>query len=93
MKTDVYDTYARARNGTIIHFDVLLKNGSTKEQALQHARQFLVNIGEDADTLKQDRCNFCHSEIAPPEVELAIINKGYFILEMEGCPNPIDGTV
>lgn len=88
MKIDVYDTYASSKTGNIIHFDVLLPSGASKELALQYARAFLGSIGEAADTLKSNRCNFCHSESADPYVEKEIAKAGHFILQMEGCPDP-----
>ena len=88
MKIDVYDTYATTKVGKTIHFDVFLPNGGSKETALQYARAFLESIGEAADALKSERCNFCHSEGAHPVVETAIAKSGHYILQMEGCPNP-----
>ncbi|MEZ5690455.1 MAG: DUF2024 family protein [Rickettsiales bacterium] len=88
MKIDVYDTYASSSKGGTIHFDVLLPNGGSKEDAVKFARAFLEEIGESAGALKQERCNFCHSESANQLVEQSIAEKGHFILQMEGCPNP-----
>lgn len=88
MNIDVYDTYATSKVGKTIHFDVFLPEGSNKETALHHARAFLESIGEAADSLKSERCNFCHSEPAHPAVEAEIAKSGYYILQMEGCPNP-----
>lgn len=88
MKIDVYDTYATSKTGKTIHFDVFLPNGGSKETAVQYARAFLESIGEAADALKFERCSFCHSEPAPPVVEAEIVKSGYYILQMEGCPNP-----
>lgn len=89
MKIDVYDTYATSGAGKTIHFDVLLPNGDGKEKALKFAREFLEAIGEKADSLKQERCNFCHSETADENLENYIKQHGHYILQMEGCPNPL----
>lgn len=88
MKIDVYDTYATAKNGKTIHFDVLLPNGDGKEKAVKFAKEFMEKIGESADSLKQEKCNFCHSESANDEVKKSVAESGHFILQMEGCPNP-----
>lgn len=87
MKIDVYDTYATSKAGKIIHFDVLLPNGEGKEKAVEYARNFLEEIGESADSLKQEKCNFCHSENADAQLKEYINKYGHFILQMEGCPN------
>lgn len=88
MEIDVYDTYVKANNGKIIHFDVLLQSGKGKETALKFARDFLEKIGEPADSLKQERCNYCHSENANGELQEYIEEYEHFILQMENCPNP-----
>ncbi|MEQ1789682.1 MAG: DUF2024 family protein [Rickettsiales bacterium] len=88
MKIDVYDTYATSKNGKTIHFDVFLPNGESKENAVKFARNFLKEIGESVDALKQERCNFCHSQSASEEIEKVIAESGHFILQMEGCPAP-----
>ena len=88
MKIDVYDTYATSKSGKTIHFDVFLPSGGDKEAALRHAHAFLESIGETAEALKSERCNFCHSEQAHPAVEAEIAKSGHYILQMEGCPNP-----
>lgn len=88
MKIDVYDTYAQSKNGKVIHFDVFLPHGGDKETAVRYAQGFLASIGESAEALRAERCNFCHSEMAHPVVQAQIEKTGHFILQMEGCPNP-----
>jgi hypothetical protein len=88
MKIDVYDTYATSNKGKTIHFDVFLPSGGSKKTALQYAHAFLKSIGEEADALKSERCNFCHTQTAHPAVEAEITKSGHYILQMEGCPNP-----
>lgn len=88
MKIDVYDTYAISPSGKTIHFDVFLPTGGSKDTALLHARAFLESIGETADALKSERCNFCHTESANAALEAEIAKSGHYILQMENCPNP-----
>jgi hypothetical protein len=90
MKIDVYDTYATSAAGDTLHFDVLLPHGSQQEAALHYARRFLVSIGETAEALKAERCNFCHIEKADDAMQAHIEKVGYYILQMEGCPNPVE---
>ncbi|VUD64495.1 hypothetical protein TDB9533_03330 [Thalassocella blandensis] len=89
MKIDVYDSYATREDGRTLHFDVFVKEGTSPETALHHGRQWLNSIGEDSAGLKQLRCNFCHSEIASPKVRTAVEAGGFFILQLEGCPSPV----
>lgn len=89
MNIDVYDTYATSKAGKTIHFDVFLPSGGGKEAALRYAHAFLQSIGETAQALKSERCRFCHTERANSAVEEEIAKSGHYILQMEGCPNPI----
>ncbi len=89
MKIDVYDSYARADNGGMIHFDVFVEQGTAKEKAFEYGRFWLTKVGENPDGLDQSRCNYCHSEQANPDIENSIQEKGFYILQMEGCPNPV----
>lgn len=89
MQVDVYDTYARSAKGHIIHFDVLVPNGTDADQAFSYAKKWLTEIGENADALDQSRCNFCHVEQAKPNVQDDIQKQGYHILQLEGCPQPV----
>lgn len=81
----VYDTYAKTAKGRIMHFDVVLDR-KNQEQALQYARQWLVDIGEADATVNQNQCIFCHSAEAPPELRQQIDARGYAIFKLEGCP-------
>jgi len=87
MKIDVYDSYARS-NGRLMHFDIFVRSGTSELTALEHGRNWLDSLGENSNALEQSRCNFCHSEMANPEVARTIENQGYFVLQMEGCPAP-----
>ena len=89
MEVDVYDTYAKSKQGHTIHFDVLVPRGTGVDQAFAHAQKWLAEIGENAQGLDQSRCNFCHAEQARPHVQADIQKQGYHILQMEGCPKPV----
>lgn len=90
MQVDVYDTYANSKKGHVIHFDVLVPKGTHQDTAYKYALEWLKEIGEDATkALKQSSCSFCHTENSVPQVTKSVEEKGYFILQMEGCPNPI----
>ncbi|WP_261844840.1 DUF2024 family protein [Aliamphritea ceti] len=86
MKIDVYDSYSQSAEGQLMHFDVLVAAGTSQQQAHQYGQQWLVSIGAVSTDLKLSRCNFCHSEMANPEVAQEITRNGYFILKMQGCP-------
>jgi len=56
--------------------------------AVAIASSWLTAIGEVGEKLTQERCRFCHTESANAVVTEAIDKHGYYILQMEGCPEP-----
>ena len=79
MKIHVYDTHVDTSSGEHIHFDVLV-NDENISNVKKFADNYLVSLGLKPEQIKQDRCNFCHSEMANPEVEENIQNLGHSIL-------------
>ncbi|CZF85035.1 DUF2024 family protein [Grimontia marina] len=85
MAIHVYDTYATASSGKIMHFDVLLRE-KNDELAVKYAKAWLVEIGEADATVKSGNCAFCHTTADLPEFDGEINEKGYAIYKLEGCP-------
>ena len=81
----VYDTYAKASTGRIMHFDVVLDE-QDQGKALRHAREWLASIGYADAVVTQENCAFCHSVEAPPELRKQLDSQGYAIVKLEGCP-------
>ena len=81
MKIHVYDTHVDTSLGEHIHFDVLV-NDENISNVKKFADNYLVSLGVKPEQIKQDRCNFCHSEMANPEVEENIRNYGHSILRL-----------
>lgn len=88
MKIDVYNTYASHPEHGLLHFDVLLPEGGTQQEAESSALLWLNEIGIRPNCIRLDQCSYCHSEISIPEMENALNQKGYAILQLEGCPAP-----
>ena len=84
MQIHVYDTYVKAKDGHVMHFDVFTDVRDDK-QAIEFAKQWLASIGEADATVTSEECRFCHSQGAPDEVVEAIKQNGYYIYKMEGC--------
>lgn len=78
MKIHIYDTHVHTTSGQYIHFDVLVSDKNIK-QVDRYAKQYLESLGVTVDNIKQIRCDFCHSEMANPEVQSNIVNHGYSI--------------
>ncbi len=85
MLTYVYDTYVKTKDGRLMHFDVIIDK-KDDAKAIEYAKEWLNSIGEKDVKISSKECQFCHSEVASPEIEKEIKNKGYYIYKMEGCP-------
>lgn len=85
MKVSVFDTYVQKKDGGLMHFDVIVPQEIKLEQAIEFGKQYLKSAGQEGQPLTSRECRFCHVENASPEVQEAIQEKGYYILEMEGC--------
>ncbi len=89
MEIHVYDTYVKARDQHIMHFDVFMAE-KDDQKAIQFAKHWLNSIGEKEAEVSSEECRFCHSQKAPEEVADAITRQGYYIYQMEGCPDQDD---
>ncbi len=81
----VYDTYAKAVSGRIMHFDVVFDE-QDQDKALKYAKEWLASIGYADAVVTQENCTFCHSAEAPSELRKQIDSQGYGIYKLEGCP-------
>ncbi len=89
MKCDVFDTYVTKPDGQLMHFDVIVPAGTAKDVVLGYGQSYLASVEVDTSLISAERCRFCHVESATAEMAKAILQQGYFILAMEGCP-PVD---
>lgn len=86
MKVAVWDTHVTKSNGTIMHFDIIAPL-EIKDETIIHryGKEYLKTKGQSEQTLSAKECNFCHIEAASAEMVSAIEQKGYYIIEMQGC--------
>lgn len=86
MKVAVYDTYVTKKDGTVMHFDILVPD-SLKNDELIHGfgRDYLSSKKQEGQPLTTAECRYCHIEEATAEVVAEIESKGYSIIEMQGC--------
>ena len=85
MDFHVFDTYVKAKDGHIMHFDVITDKKEI-ENAIEYAKKWLSSIGEESAKVTLEECRFCHSQSVPEEIEIEIMTDGYYISKMEGCP-------
>jgi hypothetical protein len=86
MKVSVYDTYVKKKDGTVMHFDILVPD-TEKDTVKIHdfGKEYLATKGQEGQPLTSKECRFCHIEQADADMEHTITSKGYFIIEMQGC--------
>jgi len=87
MKIAVWDTYVKRKNGTVLHFDILVPESQIDSDTIyRYGTEYLASIGEDASGLSAEQCRFCHVEEPAEEAVRSINQKGYYILEMDEIP-------
>jgi hypothetical protein len=86
MECAVYDTYVTKKDGRVMHFDVVVEDGTSHEEAIGYGKKYLESVGQGGQKMTSEECQFCHIQAAPPFVEKAIKQDGYWIQKMEGCP-------
>jgi hypothetical protein len=86
MKEAVWDTYVTKKDGSVMHFDIIAPE-EMKDPAIiyGYGGNYLKTKGQDGQPLTSKECSFCHIETVKPQWEEEIIQKGYFIIEMENC--------
>lgn len=86
LKVSVYDTYVPKKQGGLMHFDILVDaNERDLDKIYGFGKEFLATKGQDGQPLTAKQCRFCHVENAKGPIEDAILQRGYYIIEMEGC--------
>ena len=86
MKIAVYDTYVNKKDGQTMHFDIFVPD-SMKDTIKIHGfgQEYLATKGQAGQPLTSKECRFCHIEQADAAIEQSVNEKGYFIIEMQGC--------
>ena len=86
MKVAVWDTYVTKNDGKIMHFDIVAPDEITDlEQIYSYGKEYLKSKGQEESSLTAKECNFCHIDKATEAIENSINDKGFYIIEMEGC--------
>lgn len=85
-KVNVWDTYVTKKNGEIMHFDIIAPVSVKDTDVIyEYGKSYLATKGQAGQPLTSEQCRLCHIETLQPDWEKEIANKGYFIIEMEGC--------
>lgn len=85
-KVNVWDTYVTKKNGETMHFDIIAPVEITDTETIyNYGKAYLEMKGQEGQLLSAKQCRLCHMEYLKPQWEKEIENKGFFIIEMEGC--------
>ena len=86
IKVNIWDTYVTKKDGTVMHFDIVApKNIMDSNKIHEYGRAYLKTKEQEGQPLTSKECRLCHMESLRPEWENEISERGYFIIEMEGC--------
>ena len=87
MKTAVWDTYVKRKDGSALHFDIIVPEGMNDlAKIFAYGADYLNSKNEQDAILDARQCRMCHVEAIKPEWESALKQDGYYILEMEDIP-------
>ncbi len=85
-KVNVWDTYVTKKDGNIMHFDIIVPVKIMDTTTIyNYGKEYLKTKDQAEQPLTSKQCRLCHIETLRPEWEAEIAEKGYFIIEMEGC--------
>ena len=85
-KVNVWDTYVTKKNGQVMHFDIIAPVEIIDTNTIyDYGKAYLKSKNQEGQPLTSKQCRLCHIEHLRPEWEAEIAQKGYFIIEMEGC--------
>lgn len=83
MKTTVWDTHVTRRDGTTMHFDIIVPESQNDTATIYgYGREYLKTKGQEGQPLTAQQSKFCHVEAAKPEWEETLRKQGYHIIEM-----------
>lgn len=86
MKVAVWDTYVTKKDGTIMHFDIIVPEEVKRDETVfAFGNTYLETKGQSGQPLTSTECSFCHIQRVKPDWENSISLQGYYIYEMENC--------
>jgi hypothetical protein len=86
LKVAVYDTYVTKKDGSIMHFDILVPSDfKDLNQIYAFGQRYLATKGQAGQPLTSKECRFCHIEKADDDLKAVIEKEGFSIIEMQGC--------
>lgn len=86
LKVRVWDTYVTKKDGNVMHFDIIAPEAVVDTTLIySYGKEYLKTKGQGGQSLTSKECRFCHIRDVRPDWAASIKDKGYYIIEMEGC--------
>lgn len=86
MQVAVWDTYVKRDDDKVMHFDILVESKLTDTGIIfQYGKEYLAGKPFTTGALTMNECKFCHIEQASDELQQKILEKGFYIIEMDNC--------
>jgi hypothetical protein len=86
MKVAVWDTYVEREDGKLMHFDIIATQETANPEIIYgFGKEYLRGKKMGHLEITSKECQFCHVETVKPDWEASIMDKGYYIYEMENC--------
>jgi len=85
MKASVFDTYVPRKEGGVMHFDIVVPENTTFEDVQKFGKLYLTKKEQHLQPLTTKECRFCHIATATDTMQQDFKQKGYHIIELEGC--------
>lgn len=89
-KVGVWEAYAHKKDGSVIHFDIVVPaDFNDEDKIFEFGQHYLKTVDQPDASLNATRCQFCHIEETSTEISEAIERRGFYILEMDDIPGEL----
>lgn len=87
MKVAVWDSYVKQKDGSVLHFDIIVpETQKDSSKIYSFGKKYLDKLGLSASGFSTEECQYCHIEEASAEIVKSIKKQDYYILEMDNIP-------
>ena len=81
----IFDTYVKRPSGPTMHFDIVVPAALEPKKVYEFGLEYLKSKQVETSHFSTKLCNFCHLEVPTDLMKKDIREKGFHIIEMEGC--------
>ncbi len=86
MNVGVWDTYVTKKDGSVMHFDIIVPEQITSVDTIYgYGKAYLKSKSQEGQPITSKECQFCHFQNSKELWVSDILLQGYYIFEMENC--------